>query len=371
MRSLFVYDPHDLEAPVPGGVQLCSREFLEIVRAASDKVELVPVAVTKAPLWRLCRLFCLGSYLFYRPKDAYSRLAKEVASVRPTHIFLNRSELIRIAPLAAELAPDAKIVIMSHGNQSGDDLYEVAGPRGRRNPGLKRMIATWQLGLDLTTESCYRHRYLDAVCVMSEEEETLERWLGAATTVILPRIIRPRPLDWKPVSGRVGFVGTLNHTPNRAALEELCGRIAFLGSAGLQLRLVGGPENIGRELAAKYQFVHYLGRLDDEAIRLEASTWSLFINPIFWLSRGASMKLSQSLSWAIPCLSTRSGARGYRIPPETIFKCEDSAGEFARELMVLIDRGDRLASVRKQLLLLADKWPDAVALGRELKHGLR
>jgi hypothetical protein len=367
MRSIFVYDPNDLDAPVPGGVQLCSREFLEIVRAASEEVKLVPVTVTKASLWRLRRLLSLGSYLFYRPNDVYSLLANEVASVHPTHIFLNRSELMRIAPLAAQLAPGAKIVIMSHGNQSGDDLYEVAGPGGRCKSRLDRLAATWQLGLDLITESRYRHRYLDAVCVMSEEEETLERWLGATTTVVLPRVIYSRPLDWQPIPGRVGFVGTLNHTPNRVALERLCDQLACLNTAGLEFRLVGGPDDIGRALAAKYSFVQYLGRLDDAALQSEVSSWSLFLNPIFWLSRGASMKLGQALSWAIPCLSTRAGARGYCLSLGQSFLTKDSANAFATQLLDLVHDNDRLSTVRNQLLYSARDWPSVASLAAHLK----
>ena len=366
MRSLFVYDPHDLDAPVPGGVQLCSQEFLGIVRAASDEVELVPVTITKAPFWRLRRLLGLGSYLFYRPKDASSRLAKEVATVRPTNIFLNRSELMRIAPLAAKLAPEAKIVIMSHGNQSGDDLYEVAGPGGRRKSLLDRMAATWQLGLDLITESSYRHRYLDAICVMSEEEETLERWLGATTTVVLPRVIHSRPLDWQPIMGRVGFVGTLNHTPNRVALERLCEELVCLNTTDFEFRLVGGPDDIGRALAAKYSFVQYLGRLDDAALQREAVSWSLFLNPIFWLSRGASMKLGQSLSWAIPSLSTRAGARGYHLAPGLLFLTEDSADAFAAKLRDLVHDKESLTAVRSRLLSSGEDWPDVNSLALRL-----
>jgi hypothetical protein len=351
-------------------VQLCSREFLEIVEAASDDVRLFPVTVTRAALWRFRRRLGLGSYLFYKPDEARARLVMEMATFRPTHIFLNRSELIRLAPLAAELAPLAKIVVMSHGNQSGDDLYEVSGPGGRRASGAARISAAWRLGLDLVTESRFRHRHLHAVCVMSEEEETLERWLGTRRTILLPRIIRADPLDWKPVPGRVGFVGTLNHTPNRIALERLCMRLARVEAPKIEVRLVGGPEDDGHAMARRYSFVRYLGRLDEPALKREVTSWSLFLNPVFWLSRGASMKLGQSLSWAIPALTTRAGARGYRLAPDQVFMTEDSSEAFVADLLRLTQDQNRVAVLRERLVRSAGEWPDAKALGQRLRAAI-
>lgn len=365
MISLFVHDPRDLDSPIPGGVQLCSREFLEIVRSASDATELLPVGVSRAPLWRLRRRFGLGSYLFYRPAEARAPLADALARLRPSHVFLNRSELLRLAPTIRELRPSARIVVMSHGNQTGDDLYEVAGPGGRRVSGLSRLVASARLGLDLVTESACRHGSLDGVCVMSEEEETLERWLGARRTLVLPRLVRPAPLDWRPVPGRAGFVGTLDHTPNRVALDLLCARLAADGAGPVELRVAGGPEAAGRALAARYPFVRYIGRPDDAALRAEVSTWSLFLNPIFWLSRGASMKLGQALGWALPTLSTRAGARGYRLPPDVVLVVPDDPGAFVGELRRALAAPSVGAALRERLSRAA--WTDAAALGRDLR----
>lgn len=370
MRSLFIHDPSDLDAAIPGGVQLCSREFLEIVRAASKETALLPVTVTRAAGWRLRRRFGLGSYLLYRPEEIRGRLASAIQSLRPTHIFLNRTELARLATLAAELAPEARIVVMSHGNQSGDDLYEVAGPVGRRNRGLSRLAASWRLGCDLVTESRFRHGPVHAVCVMSDEEAVLERWLGARQTIVLPRIIHPRPLDWQPVPGRVGFVGTLDHTPNRVALQSLCALLASLAIPDLELRLVGSPESVGHELSQTYPFVHYLGRLDNDTLQQEVSTWSLFLNPIFWLSRGASMKLAQSLAWAIPALSTAAGARGYRIGAEEVAITDNSAEAFGARLRQLISSPAQLSALRTNLLNHNSRWPTKDSLAEELNARL-
>jgi hypothetical protein len=367
MRSLFIYDSHDLDTPIAGGVQLCSREFLGVVQAASDETQMLAIKVTKAPTWRLRRYLGLGSYLLYNPTEFRESLVNALKGFLPSHIFLNRSELIRVAPLAARLAPDAKIVVLSHGNQSGDDLYEVAGVGGRRSSGLSWLTGTWQIGLDLVTESQFRHRHLHGVCVMSDEEEILERWLGARRTLVVPRIIHPSPLEWNPVPGRAGFVGTLDHTPNRIALERLCDELGARDTSALEFRLAGGPEEQGRALAARFRFVHYIGRPDDIALQKEVAGWSLYLNPIFWLSRGASMKLGQSLSWAVPAITTQTGARGYRLAPGQTIMTDDSAGAFATQLLASVEDRERLTGIRECLLRSAAEWPTAHSLGAELK----
>lgn len=371
MRSFFVHDPADLDAVIPGGVQLCTREFIEVVRAASDECRLLSVGVSRSVVWRLRRRLGLGAYLLYAPEEARAALSDALTNFKPSHVFLNRAELMRLAPLISSLAPAAKVIVMSHGNQSGDDLYEIAGPGGRRNRGLARLTASWRLGMDLASESRFRHRHLHAVCVMSEEEAVLERWLGAARTVVLPRVVRANALDWRPIAGRVGFVGTLDHTPNRVALVRLCDQLAELdGGATIKLRLAGGPESAGRWFAERYPFVEYIGRPDDNALRAEVSSWTLFLNPIFWLSRGASMKLGQSLSWGIPALTTRSGARGYRLRPEHVFATEDSPRAFASTLLDLVSQPARPAALREHLLRSGGDWPDVATLAAELKSAL-
>lgn len=371
MKSLFVHDPKDMSAGISGGVQICTVDFLNIVRAASDAVSLFEVSVSRRPLLRFRRRLRLGSYLFYDPYEARERLAKAFQDVQPTHLFLNRSELIRFAPLVRELAPQIPIIVMSHGNQSGDDLYEIAGNGGRRSTGIGKLMATFQLGLDIVTESWFRHNLIDVVCTMSEEERVLERWLGSKRTVILPRLINPDPIQWTPASGRVGFVGTLDHTPNRVALEKLCNELVLQGAnRSLELRIVGRPAGVGEELSERYPFVQYLGSLCDADLRLEVATWCLFLNPVFWLSRGASMKLGQSLSWAIPALTTRAGARGYSLTQDQAFITGDSAEEFVHQLIELVTKCANLDIVREKLLHPTQVWPDSKSLGERLKREL-
>ena len=346
MKSLFIFNPLDMNSSPAGGVQLCSQEFLKLIETASEHIEYFEVNICRQILWRLRRKLRLGSYLFYNPEESRARMIQAVKLSQPTHVFINKSELIRFTPLIRELLPNAQIILMSHGNQSGDDLYELAGEDGSRNKGLSQLTAIWQIGQDLLTESWFRHRYIDLVCVMSEEEKVLERWLGAKNTIVLHRTIHVEQLLWNPKIGRVGFVGTLNHTPNRVAIEQICREISKKSSINIELRLVGRPEPDGQKLADQYSFVTYLGALDEDALKAEVCTWSLFLNPIFWLSRGASMKLGQAISWGIPFLTTLSGSRGYQTPESEFITTSDNCHDFVSRLFEITNNRNNIDKAR-------------------------
>lgn len=367
MKALFVHDATDLDAPVPGGVQLCSREFLAIVRTAAAAVQPLAISNSRAPVLRLRRRLKWGSYLGYDAGALRATLADAVRELGPTHVFLNRAELIRLAPLVKQLSPATQVIVLSHGNQSGDDLYEIAGPAGRHSDGTGWFGATWKLGQDLVTEARHRHRWIDAVAVMSAEEAVLERWLGARRTVVLPRLISAHPLPWQPVPARCGYVGTLDHTPNRIALERVCAELDTAGTGSLELRVVGSPALQGEAIARRFPFVKYLGRLGDDALRAEASTWNVFLNPILWLSRGASMKLGVALGWGLPVLTTRTGARGYEWSDGNIPTCSDDASVFASELKGLLHDRAALAAAKSASERAAASAPSLQELAERLR----
>lgn len=364
MRALFLHDDDDLSATIAGGVQLCTREFLAIVQAASERTETLAVQRSRAAADRVLRRAHLSAYRLYRPQEYATRLDDALRSLDATHVFLNRAELLRFSPLLRHLKPAVQVVVMSHGNQSGDDLYEIAGPLGRRT-GLARFTATWQLGLDLVTESWHRHRHVDGVCAMSQEEAVIERWLGARRTLVLPRLVEPAPLDWRPIANRAGYVGTLDHTPNRAALTSLCEELRAAGRPP-ELRVVGGPESVGREFATKYSFVTYVGRLPDADLAAEVASWSVFLNPIFWLARGASMKLRQGLAWGVPVLTTESGRRGYEWRDGDVPTTADQPAVFASRLLALLGSADNLKAAHAASLAAAGTAPTARQLANRL-----
>lgn len=373
MRAWFVTSPGAIAAQLPGGVQLCSREFLEIVRAGFPETRILTIGHSRCLPDRLHQRLHTSPYRLFSVQEFSALAQKETDSTgKPSVVFLNMCETTRLAKTIKAHDPSIRVVLLSHGPQSGDDLYEASGPGGKRQGRVSGFWARWKLGADLCLESEYRRKYLDGVGVMSQEEQVLERWLGAPKTFVLPRLVRPDPLAQRPVDSRAGYVGTLNHTPNLVALEQTLQARQTLGRPGGEVRIAGGPADIGRDLQARYRGVRYLGPLDAGELREEAKTWSLFLNPIYWLAKGASMKLAQALAWKIPFLSTRSGARGYVIPGLENWIVEDRPESFVERWQRLMAGG---AEARREFDAAWEKsqkeWPDAETVGRNLREWLQ
>ena len=165
-------------------------------------------------------------------------------------------------------------------------------------------------------------------------------------------------------------MGTLDHTPNRVALEKVCAEIERQSVQGLELRLVGRPAVAGEAFAARYPFVRYLGVLDDRTLRCEAAGWSLFLNPIFWLSRGASMKLGQALAWGLPVLSTRSGARGYEWKAGRLPLAADDPVEFVGALGRILQTSGETKRIQAEVSVVALSSATTDSLGRRLAEQL-
>lgn len=97
----------------------------------------------------------------------------------------------------------------------------------------------------------------------------------------------------------------------------------------LELRIIGAPSEEGKILSDKYNFVNYLGELCDDELRADASTWSLFLHPVFCYAMGCSTKLAVAIGWEIPILTTTAGIRGY-IWEEGKLPIEDTPEQFAK-----------------------------------------
>jgi hypothetical protein len=192
------------------------------------------------------------------------------------------------------------------------------------------------LGRQLVEESAQR-RYIDHVICLNPFEAQIERWLGTRSVSWLPRTIPDRvPLNWSPVHGRLGFVGTLDHPPNRDGLIQFLEALETLAPAGIEVRVVGGPPAAGAGLAKRFRLVRYLGALTDEALDKEASTWTCLVHPLFCYARGCSTKLAVALSWQIPVLTTPQGCRGYTWR-EGSLPVADTPEAFARLALRLAD----------------------------------
>jgi glycosyltransferase involved in cell wall biosynthesis len=365
MRSMYIFNPVDLDSNPPGGVQLCSREFLACLEAGSDIVVQFPVRTRHRRRARLLRRCGAAPYSSYVPSDYAKDLERVVHEESISHIFINKAELMRFAGLVRALNLPVKTVLMSHGNQSGDDLSDAMG---HDRLSLSGAIKAFRLGRHLIVESEHRRDCIDGVCVMSHEERTFEQWLGAKEIVVIPRLLDSSPIEWKPTLGRVGYSGTLSHPPNRRALESICQDLRRRAVRNIEIRVVGQPVSRGTELAASYPFVRYLGALSNQELRAEASTWSAVLNPLFGLARGASMKLAAGLGLGLPVISTAFGARGYEFGGANFPTTGNSPGDFVEAMLEIVSGHQPLQLVAEACRRAVKSAPTLQDIGQRIRE---
>ncbi|WP_207422785.1 glycosyltransferase [Desertivirga brevis] len=370
-KALFITNPHDLNSQISGGVQICSQYFLNILKIKFE-IQVFEVQISTNPLHRLYRKLRIDGYKLYNPTQYLATLEHLVENEGIKTIFFNKSELIRFCePLKKRFGERIKLVILSHGNETGDFLHDIVlGKLGRGGPS--KVVELYRLGLNLYTESLYRRYYVDLVCSMSETEAHIERWLSAKKTFIIPQIIsNEEPVQWQKKLGIVGFVGTLNHTPNYEALKEILQTLKNLNVSNVTLEIVGGPENIGQDLAKEFSQARYLGRLNDEELKNRISGWSLFLNPIFWYSRGASMKLSKAIAYEIPLVTTEAGRRGYFWNEGKVIETANNPYDFVQQILKYCNNEFELSLIQQEVRKAKNSSPTASEIANSLANTIK
>jgi len=308
-NGLFI-SQRDFLAESGGGVQLCTREFIDVIRAAGVALTVLPFDGDRRLATRLLR--AVNSSPFVRPfgPDLVPEIKRIAAETKLDFVFLNQEVLSSLAPLIRPFLPrSCKIVVLSHGLEHTDLLHNIRLRDRLPISSRTRPSAALLLGRILLAEQRYRPA-LDGVCAISPFDADLERWLGTRHVTWLPRVLSPQPLAWRPVAGRLGFVGTLDHGPNLEGLVDVLEVMAREATPSLSVRIVGSTD-IGKWLAARFKHAEFVGPLSDVALLQEAASWTAFLHPIFCLPRGASTKLATGLSWQIPVVTTAFGRRGY------------------------------------------------------------
>ncbi|WP_256009566.1 glycosyltransferase [Desertivirga xinjiangensis] len=330
-KILFISDRKYVDFHIPGGVQLCTSEYLTYLSHSGHDPIIIKLDTTKSFLKKIKIKFGLEVYDRYDFNNYTTEIVNAVKKHKIKTIALNQ---INLAPLIEivkhHLPSDVKFVGLSHGNESGDYLHDIAR---EKKPGI---IETWKLGRQIVLESSFFRENFDGIIVISEHEIPINQWIGALNQLHLPRILQPGFLSWTPREKNAGFVGTLDHLPNKLGLELLCDSLKK-SEFNYSINLVGGPEPEGRRLELLYPFIKYKGRLSNEQLEKEVSHWSIFLNPVFWYSRGASTKLAQAINWGIPVLSTPAGKRGYILSDETIITASNSPTDYSKALIEALD----------------------------------
>ena len=323
LRGLFVSHRSTLSG-TSGGPPICTAEFWQVLEECGFELIAKSFDSDRSLPSRLRRRLFNRPYGNLVPASVIPDVVQHARDESIGWIFLNFRDSISIAPALRAQLPEARIVHLSHGPDSVDYLHELRGRdtarpfhgvSGKEEKRLARQLF----------QECLQREAVDEVICLSTVETGIEQWLGARRVTWLPRIVTPAPLEWQPVGERVGFVGSLDHPPNVEGLHRVLDRLVADGHTA-EVRLVGGPAPRGEELERAYPNVHYCGRLSDEDLRAEASTWSCFLHPVFCFARGASTKLATGLSWEIPIVTTTPGTRGYRWSEGELLIAETASG---------------------------------------------
>jgi hypothetical protein len=309
MEALFVTLRNDWKEG-GAGVQLCSREYFDTLSAAGFDLTPVRVDYDQRLVTRARRKLSLNPYRHTLDFDAIRGAVAGAIRPQTRFVFVNHASLRPIGEHIRPVLPaSCRTVLLSHGLKSVDYLHEIRSRALIDNAKIGK-FDRYRLAEELLEEAGHS-AYWDHVFCLSEFEMGVEKWLGIQHTAFLPRLVQADPLAWNPVEGQMGYVGTLDHPPNREGLVLFLDEMAKLRSPELKFRLVGSPANKGKWFSERYDFVEYLGRLDDDALAAEASTWTCMVHPVFSFAMGASTKLAVAIGWEIPVVTTTMGRRGY------------------------------------------------------------
>ncbi|WP_165501753.1 glycosyltransferase family protein [Pedobacter frigiditerrae] len=305
---LFITDKGYVDYKLPGGVQICTEEFIRYLNNAGFNIIIIKVSPDITLLKRIKLKLGIETYELYDSKIYISEIVNAIVKNQVKFVLFNQLNIAHWATLIrAKISIPLKCIGLSHGNESGDYLYEIT-----KQDKVPTLIETWRIGKLIAKEKILFSTTLDAVVTISEHESYIDQWLGADKILFLPRILEPKFIKWEPEKNVIGFVGTLDHYPNYQGIELLANQLHVKAFNGI-LKLIGGPKSVGEKLARKYSFISYLGHLSNEELFHEVAKWSIFVNPIFWYARGSSTKASQIINWGIPILSTKAGIRGYHL----------------------------------------------------------
>jgi hypothetical protein len=360
-KAIFLTNKNELHSDVTGGVQLCSQEFHNIIES-DEEINLSDyyVPYTRDIIQRILVRCHFENYSVFDIKKESAALIDYISKENITVVFINMASTVRFAkPIKQKFGDGVKIVLLSHGNNSGDFLHLITKPI-KKPFRLRKWFSKVRLGRLISTEAEYRVNWLDSVVTLSETEKQIENWFGAKKTTFLPRLLYKDFLHRNPTPGRIGFVGRLDHPPNFQGVLILLAEMARQNT-GLQFRLVGAPNAYGMKIKQQFPFVEYLGELSDQNLEKEVATWSFFLNPVWWYSTGASTKLGRAISWGLPIITTTAGMRGYEWRKGSLLVA-DTPGDMVIKLTLESQTMERIKYWSEQTELVASSGPDQIEL---------
>jgi hypothetical protein len=367
---LFISDEAHLDAGIPGGVQICTQEYMDLLRETGFDVTVLSVSPRRDLRHRVLNRLFPDPYSRYDASSIADRAIAKIVDDEISVVAINQVSLLPVGRvLKNRLGTEITLLGLSHGNESGDTLHEVL----RRSGGwTDRMTGALRLGWMMIQEARSFTDVVDLMLCMSEIEQKINAWLGAECSMVVPRTFEPDFLDWSPVPGRCGFVGTLDHLPNEEGIRRVLGVLEQeweSKASTVDLRVVGGPEDVGKELERTYSVATYCGRMSQRGFREEAATWGLFLNPIWWYARGATTKLAQAVNWGLPIVTTPPGRRGYSWSRGTI-QVAETPGEMAALIVEVARNPKRCEQLAEEVRTVSRNGPTLDDLSLSLTNRL-
>lgn len=339
--ALFITEQKYMDYAIPGGVQLCTAEFIQYFETAGYQVIPFKVKPVISTLKKIKIKLGIEVYSLYEIKDYAKDLVALIVREHIKVVLFNQLNLAHwVSSLKGAVPADVKFIGLSHGNESGDYLHEITTAKSAS------LVQTWRLGRLLVKEKYIFQQLLHGLITISKNDQAINQWLGAQQQLFLPRILSPDFIRWSPVGQVIGFVGTLDHLPNLQGISKVAEVLKRRGFQG-QLRLVGHPASTGTALAKKYPFITYRGALSPENLLKEAESWSIFLNPVFWYSRGSSTKLAQGINWGLPVISTPAGTRGYALADDTLISADHTPEKFVDKVLRKLESAVALAELKQ------------------------
>jgi GT2 family glycosyltransferase len=303
-------------------------------------------------------------------------------------IILSRAETAeKVLPICRAYAPQTPIIF---------DTVDLHFLRGQREAELekddeKRKRAAEMESLELELSSA-----CDAVVVVSTEEIKILKKKLPRSRVALISMIHDIPSVIAPRSSRRDFlfVGGFEHTPNVDAMLWFCSEVmppVLDRLPNATLHIIGSkmPESI-RALASDHIVTHgYVERIEPF---LESCLLS--VAPLRF-GAGVKGKITQSMSYGLPVVSTTIGAEGMYLEHEKNVLVADKAAAFAKHIIQLhhdpqlwhrlsknglktIKQHFSMAAAKRntqellvQLQVLPSALQEKAAMGNRLSRGIR
>lgn len=352
-----------------GGVSFCTEEYIKLISEKFDLI-LFPINTKKSIWYRLLVKLGFNKYQDFNYSIYHQRLLFLIEKNQINHLFLNQcNTAIFGKEVKRKIKKNLSVIICSHGNESGDLLHDVTRFINNQ-PLYNKIFSNWIMGRTIRTEVFQRLNFIDGVMTVSEVETQIENWLGAKKVMFVPRTINYNPIVYDNTSGIVGFIGDLSHPPNFFGLKKVLEALEEIGiKENFQLRIVGSSTKWGKKLEMEFPFVKYLGYLSNEELAQECGSWSYFLNPVFYYSRGVSTKLAKALGMGLPVITTSIGKRGYQWSKGNLPEVKNPT-HMARTISNLAFDLDLIKLYRNEVKLIVNSSPTFDLLGGHLSDFL-